>query len=660
MAWFGGYAPSAASAPPGNSAAEAGSSPAAQSLSPDSHPLRASFDVRAPDAAGGAVGAGGGPGAGGDAGQGDVGGKNPFHDSHHLHDGPADALLFTHFLCVGIGPGEPSRDGSPPEAKTPVAAGHNPGVSYDPELLFQWPEKEYTSGEMRLLNGIAGPKLGRFCFPEGVPCRAVRVGSTELRRIQGWPDGSTALELRDHDALANAPSDERREVHEDDILTPIDHPAATSVHVFRLFGDETGVMYGVCLVLDDLVDRRLSFSPTQDVPEADSKRRHQLAAPRCFFLLTHHPFFALHLSVLKAVAAEEAWAQRTGGSSREGVLRILKTYHTHSVPHEGQLLRQRVSVPRGNLEFKYNRPDGQSYEDLLSDWSLVTVFNSISLEHVLALFAALLTERQILVVHQDLSVVSALVLAVAPLFSPLAWQGLLIPVLPRNLQEMLNAPVPFVVVCFGSCCLLAFPCADFFDRFWWELQGVQKMPSPENVPPDVVVLDIGRNRIFVTAGGAGDGTGAMSYGGEDDESNVSTGAVPALPEAAKLRHNLRKEYANLRSLATARRKSAQPGGDLVGPNSFNTSPEERSAALRILDAWQKYLNWLVTKVTSFYEASKVDMTDMRARDRVNNDFVQGVTGNNRSFVRQFTSTQFLTEYVSRTFRKEQEHEQRTD
>ncbi|OVA02289.1 DENN domain [Macleaya cordata] len=81
----------------------------------------------------------------------------------------------------------------------------------------------------------------------------------------------------------------------------------------------------------------------------------------------------------------------------------------------------------------------------LSIWTTATVCRVLSLESVLAVFAAVLLEKQVVVVCPNLGVLSAVVLSLIPMIRPFEWQSLLLPVLPRSMLDFLDAPVPFIV-----------------------------------------------------------------------------------------------------------------------------------------------------------------------------------------------------------------------
>ncbi|KAA3490042.1 DENN domain-containing 4C [Gossypium australe] len=81
----------------------------------------------------------------------------------------------------------------------------------------------------------------------------------------------------------------------------------------------------------------------------------------------------------------------------------------------------------------------------LSTWAVACMCGSLRLEHVLTIFAAALLEKQIVVVCSNLGILSAIVLSIVPLIRPYQWQSLLMPVLPDDMLDFLDAPVPYIV-----------------------------------------------------------------------------------------------------------------------------------------------------------------------------------------------------------------------
>jgi len=107
----------------------------------------------------------------------------------------------------------------------------------------------------------------------------------------------------------------------------------------------------------------------------------------------------------------------------------------------------------------------------LSTWAVASICGCLRLEHVMTLFAAALLEKQIVIVCSNLGMLSASVLSILPLIRPYRWHSLLTTVLPNDMMDFLDAPVPYIV-------------------------GVQNKTSDVlNRLPNAVVIDANRNQI---------------------------------------------------------------------------------------------------------------------------------------------------------------------
>ncbi|KAK6940593.1 cDENN domain [Dillenia turbinata] len=158
--------------------------------------------------------------------------------------------------------------------------------------------------------------------------------------------------------------------------------------------------------------------------------------------------------------------------NKNDLLQIIRAYHTLPVPSRGSEI---VFRPLEHLQaIEYRRPTISDlglvgkYLDFklgfaigpaeinaklaaaeeavaLSIWTTATICRALSLESILALFSGVLLEKQVVVVCPNLDVLSAIVLFVIPIIRPFQWQSLYLPVLPRNMLDFLDAPVPYIV-----------------------------------------------------------------------------------------------------------------------------------------------------------------------------------------------------------------------
>ncbi|KAK6937709.1 uDENN domain [Dillenia turbinata] len=162
------------------------------------------------------------------------------------------------------------------------------------------------------------------------------------------------------------------------------------------------------------------------------------------------------------------WAKE----NKNDLLQIICAYHSLPVPSHGSEI---VFQPLEHLQaIEYRRPSISAlglvgkYLDFklglavgaaeinaelaaaeealaLAIWTTATICRALSLESILALFTGVLLEKQVVVVCPNLGILSAIVLSVIPIIRPFQWQSLLLPVLPRNMLDFLDAPVPYIV-----------------------------------------------------------------------------------------------------------------------------------------------------------------------------------------------------------------------
>ncbi|KAF8107331.1 hypothetical protein N665_0123s0022 [Sinapis alba] len=156
-----------------------------------------------------------------------------------------------------------------------------------------------------------------------------------------------------------------------------------------------------------------------------------------------------------------------------GSLQILCEYYQSKCPERGSTI---TFHPLEHLHpVKYNRPDEAALRtpgsaiDLrscstslefaeartalmaeeeaaaLSTWAVASLCGSLRLDNVLMILAGALLEKQIVFICSNLGILAASVLSIIPIIRPFRWQSLLMPVLPDDMLEFLDAPVPYIV-----------------------------------------------------------------------------------------------------------------------------------------------------------------------------------------------------------------------
>lgn len=90
-------------------------------------------------------------------------------------------------------------------------------------------------------------------------------------------------------------------------------------------------------------------------------------------------------------------------------------------------------------------PDPYGLPSIPENRNLSEYYNAVGVDTMLAVFAAMLHERRIMITSRKLYRLTACVQAANSLIYPMSWQHLFIPVLPKHLIDYLSAPMPYLV-----------------------------------------------------------------------------------------------------------------------------------------------------------------------------------------------------------------------
>ncbi|XP_059509491.1 DENN domain-containing protein 2D-like isoform X2 [Stegostoma tigrinum] len=111
-------------------------------------------------------------------------------------------------------------------------------------------------------------------------------------------------------------------------------------------------------------------------------------------------------------------------------------------PAPGKTVSVKSFIPDSGTEIiNLTRPSDSRLEHV--DFS--SLFEYLSEENVIAIFASLLLERRVIFLAEELSILSQCIHAVAALLYPFTWQHTYIPVLPKVMLDTVCSPTPFVV-----------------------------------------------------------------------------------------------------------------------------------------------------------------------------------------------------------------------
>ncbi|KAL3642910.1 hypothetical protein CASFOL_013725 [Castilleja foliolosa] len=240
----------------------------------------------------------------------------------------------------------------------------------------------------------------------------------------------------------------------------------------------------------------------------------------------------------------------------------------------------------------------------LSVWSVACLCGSLRLEHVLTLFAAALLEKQILIVCSNLGVLSAMVLSVIPLIRPYQWQSWLMPViscysisqvLPNDMLDFLDAPVPYVV-------------------------GVKNNTTEVQAKlSNVILIDANRNQ-------------------------VKSPTIPQLPQHRELYSSLNSYHVKL------------VGESYLGKKRpvYECNSAQAEAAKGFLGVLRSYLDSLCSNIRS-HTITNVQSNDDKVSLLLKESFIESYPSRDRPFMKLFVDTQLFsvhTDFVLSFFQKE--------
>ncbi|KAG2712781.1 hypothetical protein I3760_04G142100 [Carya illinoinensis] len=231
----------------------------------------------------------------------------------------------------------------------------------------------------------------------------------------------------------------------------------------------------------------------------------------------------------------------------------------------------------------------------LSVWAVACICGSLRLENVLTLFAGALLERQIVVVCSNLGILSACVLSIIPLIRPYQWQSLLMPVLPNDMLDFLDAPVPYIV-------------------------GVKnKTNEVQSKLTNAILVDINKNQ-------------------------VKSSSIPQLPQQKELLSSLSPYYAKL------------VGESYLGKKRpvYECTDVQAEAAKGFLVVLRSYLDCLCSKLRS-HTITNVQSNDDKVSLLLKESFIDSFSNRDRPFMKHFVDTQLFsvhTDLVLSLFQKE--------
>ncbi|XP_052872968.1 DENN domain-containing protein 2B-like [Anopheles cruzii] len=193
-----------------------------------------------------------------------------------------------------------------------------------------------------------------------------------------------------------------------------------------------------CIVLTDFPQRFYGFC-RRVLPESC-----EFCIPLTYCLVTKHNEPKVFYRLLECIES-----QHGNGRLAE---RLMKQFHEQKLPMAGETLQLtlppspekhapgRVVTPSLPQTISISRP-----KDLrLEKTELFDIFQCLGPDGLIHVFECLLLEKSVILFSEHLSLLSSCVMALLLILYPFQWQHILITIVPDDLQQVLEAPVPML------------------------------------------------------------------------------------------------------------------------------------------------------------------------------------------------------------------------
>lgn len=208
--------------------------------------------------------------------------------------------------------------------------------------------------------------------------------------------------------------------------------------IFTLTDSKGQRMYGMCL--------RGLFKGVRKRFDVPRRRRH------CLCIITKYPFFSMFHAMLLQLHSLALLDRDTPRDGTRSIWcwRFLSAVYQQPLLSEGQLhslivawdahpdlLMQRsfILIPPRSI---------QSGVSLHRESRILPLLEVLGVDRFFKLLSAILCERRIIFVADDVELLSSSVIAAASLLAPFQWQHLFIPLLPSKLLVYVSAPTPYI------------------------------------------------------------------------------------------------------------------------------------------------------------------------------------------------------------------------
>ncbi|PKC07971.1 DENN-domain-containing protein [Rhizophagus irregularis] len=170
-----------------------------------------------------------------------------------------------------------------------------------------------------------------------------------------------------------------------------------------------------------------------------------LWVPKCIGIISHLPWHDILKDWLCAVAMPMIEGLKERNDPIKSLIPleryIVNLVHEIPLPPLGKL---QIALSVNDMTFFCARP-ALNQLPIMKDFSLYSLFRSLSIKNIITLFEVALAEGKILIISSYPDMLYQVAHSITYLIYPLYWQGVFIPVLPARLMACLQAPVPYIM-----------------------------------------------------------------------------------------------------------------------------------------------------------------------------------------------------------------------
>ena len=232
--------------------------------------------------------------------------------------------------------------------------------------------------------------------------------------------------------------------------------------------------------------------------QAVSKNDEAYYLPKCLVVVSHYAFFDVFRKFL-----QQLYRIYTCGVSPLPLERFIANFvNDVPLPPEGRAKVQWECFTRGFM-IDISRPPPNQLP--LVNFSFHPLFSTLSVANILVVWGCLLKEGRVALCSKYHSLLTPVAEALLSLLFPLEWQGIYIPVLPSSMQDVLDAPLPFLV----------------------GLDSMYLKNSKSHRPANVVLVDLDQDIVHL--------------GWDDSGTHWKPNRIPDLPDRAIMELKVRLE-----------------------------------------------------------------------------------------------------------------------